>query len=255
MKSNRKSPQGFTLVELVVVLMVLIGLAGILLPQFSGMLIRTHASTALTNLTEVNKAINFYQYKTLKGYPDKLDSLLNVGHTASTLLDPAVSPAVTPLQLDATQLASLNGSGITTVYNLYDTSTLPAGQSATFSGNNTGAPITLDTTAKEVANLSDTVAQANLGVGLQGAAGGETYVIFGLNDSSTAIPTCMENAPVHFDQVDPNAVYERVLLVFAIPVTGTASAAGWNARYVGSLCPNLAGATDHFNDYYSKNAQ
>jgi type II secretory pathway pseudopilin PulG len=259
-KTKRGIRPGFTLVELVVVLMVLIALAGILLPQFSGMISRTHTSAASTNMNEINKAVNFYLYKTLKGYPDNLDVPVDSGAPA-TLVNTLEAGGPTDMTVvsapDAGQVASLNNMGINTVNYLLNASALSSGGfSATFSGS-VPASKTIATGASLV-TMSDTRAATEFGSALLGANANppETYVIFGLNTSCTAIPTAMESAPVHFDQVDPNAVYSRFFLVFAIPTTGSTTAAtAWNARYVGSVGAELSGLNGHINDYYGKSSQ
>ena len=61
MKTNltrsQSSRQAFTLVELIVVLMILVGLAAILIPAITDMVGRTSRSTASSNIAEVSGAI------------------------------------------------------------------------------------------------------------------------------------------------------------------------------------------------------
>jgi type II secretory pathway pseudopilin PulG len=252
--------RGFTLIELVVVLMVLIALAGILLPQFSGMVTRSHTSAASTNLTEINKAITLYQVKTLKGYPDKLDVPLDSTGALSDTLQAGGPADMTAVALDAKQIASLNSAGITTAYPLLNLAALAANnRSATFAGNDLDPSHTISYASgapgstKNAVQMSDTRAQAEFGASLQGAVAGESYLIFGLNDSYTAIPAAIQSAPVHFDQTDPTLVYSRYFLVFAVPVKG--SAGSFAARYVGSVGSELSGLSGHLSDYYGKDSQ
>ncbi len=251
-----KTKRGFTLIELVVVLLVLIALAGILLPQFSGVVNRTHTAAASTNMTEINKAMTLYQVKSLKGYPDKLDVPIVSGGTLADTLEAGGPPDMTVVDLNAIQLASLNAAGITTAYPLLPKATLISNNlSATFGGNDLAHPVsyTGSTVSKGAVQMSDTRAVTEFGASLQGAAGGEMYVVFGLNDTCTAIPTAMQSAPVHFDQVDPTVVYSRYFLVFAVP-TATATN-GFTARYVGSVGSELSGLSGHLNGYYGKDSQ
>ena len=258
MKTTAK--RGFTLIELVVVLMVLIALAGILLPQFSGIITRTHTAAGSTNLSEINKAVTLYQVKTLKGYPDKLDVPLDSTGALSDTLQPGGPADMTPIALDAKQIASLSSAGINTAYPLLNLAALAANnRSATFSGNDLDPSHTISYNAgasgsgKNAVQVSDARVQAEFGISLQGAAAGESYVIFGLNDSCTAVPTALQSAPVHFDQTDPSLVYSRYFLVFAIPVQGASR--GFAARYVGSVGSELSGLNGHLSDYYGKDAQ
>ena len=237
---EKLAARGFTLVELVVVLMVLVALAGILLPQFSGMVARTHTSAASTNMAEINKAINLYPgFKNpLKGYPDKLDVPIDSsGALATTVLEAGGPPDMTVITLDANQIASLNTAGITTAYPLLNLATLTSGGlSATFSGNDLAHPVSYSGTSAKAVQMSDTRVLTEFGNSFQGAAATvpvpETYVIFGLNDTCTAIPSVMFAAPLHFDQVDPTVVYSRFFLVFAIPVTGSSNS--FAARFIGA---------------------
>ncbi|HLX61104.1 MAG TPA: prepilin-type N-terminal cleavage/methylation domain-containing protein [Planctomycetota bacterium] len=246
--------RGFTLIELVVVLMVLIALAGILIPQFSGVVNRTHTAAASTNMTEINKAVAFYQVKTLKGYPDKLDVPLVTPGTAGLADTLEAGFDGVPVTLDANQTASLNAAGITTAYPLLSLAAIQSnGLSATFGGNDLAHPVDYTTGTPKAVQMTDLRAAQEFGNSLQGAAAGETYVIFGLNDSSTAVPTVMQSAPVHFDQVDPTAVYSRYFLVFAIPVHGATST--FTARYVGSVGSELSGLSGHLSGYYGKDSQ
>ena len=66
--------RGLTLIELIVVLMILIALAGVLIPMLPSMLTRAHNSTSATNLGEICRAITTYQQ--LNGqYPNNWDAL------------------------------------------------------------------------------------------------------------------------------------------------------------------------------------
>jgi prepilin-type N-terminal cleavage/methylation domain-containing protein len=72
--TRRLSRRGLTLIELIVVLMILIALAGLLVPTLPSMLSRTHDATCATNCAETAKAIVIYQ--NLYGqYPNNWDAL------------------------------------------------------------------------------------------------------------------------------------------------------------------------------------
>ncbi len=55
---TRKRQAGLTLLELTVVMLILIGLAGLALPYASGFLQRAHDSTGASNLQAINQAID-----------------------------------------------------------------------------------------------------------------------------------------------------------------------------------------------------
>lgn len=258
MKSNeRRKTRGFTLVELVVVLVVLAALAGILLPQFSGVVNRTHTATSATNLSELGKAFALYNVKTLRGYPDKYEGLVTSSGIAPTAVatsgastlpfDPLDTSLVTVAAPTATQVASLNRNGITSYYPMRDS--IPATESATFDAVDSTAATTISTTTKLVF-LTTTKAKACFGI--DGALLGEDYVCFGIGAQCTAVGTVMQEAPIHFDQTDPAITYERFVAVYAVPNAGGTA---FNARLVGFLGTELNSLGNEINEYYSKSSQ
>ena len=71
--SKTRNHDGFTLVELIVVLMILAGLAAILIPAVTDMVARTNASTAVSNISEVTNSVQRYETQYLS-YPNNLAS-------------------------------------------------------------------------------------------------------------------------------------------------------------------------------------
>ena len=97
---------GLTLIELTIVLLILIGLSGLLLPFVQGFVDKTHDSANTDSLKEVSK--QFLSYSNLySGYPEDLDSLivgtagLAPGGVATTGLTPAVSGNVMPAMINS----------------------------------------------------------------------------------------------------------------------------------------------------------
>lgn len=66
---------GLTLIELTIVLLILIGLSGLLLPFVQGFVDKTHDSANADSLKEVGKQIESYN-NLYSGYPENLDSLI-----------------------------------------------------------------------------------------------------------------------------------------------------------------------------------
>src|SRR5580692_5139456 len=92
-----KSRPGLTLMELVVVLMVLVALAGVLVPMLPSMLTRAHVAAHTTNVTELTKVIMEYQALN-NGFPDQWDSLTDGGtnlinYMAGGVMDPIAVPS------------------------------------------------------------------------------------------------------------------------------------------------------------------
>ena len=83
---------GMTLIELAVVLLVLIGLAGLTLPYVGGFIAKTSTSTGATSNADLYNALALYQAQT-GGYPNNLDLLTNAGDIDQVLDDYSVTAA------------------------------------------------------------------------------------------------------------------------------------------------------------------
>jgi type II secretory pathway pseudopilin PulG len=68
--------RALTLMELVVVLVILIAVAGVVLPMLPSFLTKTHDAVTTTNISEVDKAIGGFFAANL-AYPDLFDSLVD----------------------------------------------------------------------------------------------------------------------------------------------------------------------------------
>ena len=120
---RRALRRGLTLMELVVVLVILIALAGVVLPMLPSFLTKTHDSVTTTNISEVSKTIQEFFNANL-AYPDQFDSLIDsAGNMYAGLIfnsnNPVSQNTFTPVGTVAT--TGSNGQG------LY-TGTLSAGQ-------------------------------------------------------------------------------------------------------------------------------
>jgi len=88
--NNLKAQAGMTLIELTVVLLILIGLAGLLIPYVGSFVQKTHDSTNSSNLANLNNA--FIRYVTENNMlPQHMDTLVN----GTTAVGTGVCPAVT----------------------------------------------------------------------------------------------------------------------------------------------------------------
>lgn len=67
---------GMTLIELTVVLLVLIGLAGLLIPYVSGFVSKTHDSTGTQTVAALNNAIQRHDVE-FRGQPENFESLIS----------------------------------------------------------------------------------------------------------------------------------------------------------------------------------
>ena len=243
MKTNltrsQTSRQAFTLVELIVVLMILVGLAAILIPAITDMVGRTSRSSASSNISEVSGAIQRYEAQYL-AYPNNLDSLMEalngtptvLGSLNTTLAGMLANVAVTQNILDG-----LTAAGITRVG-------LHANNAGTFTLTASTA-LALNDTLQGL----DTASQVALGLETTGVAG--KYIVLGVGALSDMNGKTMVDAPVHFprDQVNnPETVYSRFLAVFQ--VTDDGAVALERAKFVGVIAPDGSGLSTEMNSYF-----
>jgi type II secretory pathway pseudopilin PulG len=90
---NLKNPirqSGMTLIELTVVLLILIGLAGLLLPYVGGFATKTHDAANSTSEKELAGAILRFDTQYAR-YPDNMDSLLDSSGAAPNLINYFIS--------------------------------------------------------------------------------------------------------------------------------------------------------------------
>ena len=239
-RRDRKSlavRSGFTLLELVVVMAILAALAGILVPLLPGLVGKASMSSAATNLTEINKAVQLYASQNNDQYPDQLDSIVddtgaiagyvpNGGATLSggTGTVPALLVKDT---LNANDVAALNAVGVKNEAQMISASTmssyLGAYQSATFYADGFSLNSVTLTQSTPVATVTVAAAAQKFGVAPTGTNGGR-YIVFGLGQYATCVGSTMNKAPVWVNSAagqDPNSVYSRFGLVFqTVDVSG-----------------------------------
>lgn len=236
---KRKSNRGFTLIELIVVLMIVVGLATVLIPAITDMVSRTHTSTVSANISEVAGSIQRYEAQYFS-YPNNMDGLvtdltgtdLNTLHTGLT----AVTADVT---LTALTRAPLTASGITSigVHAVDDvTFELPTATALT----NTTLLKGLTTAAQEALGL-ETAATSSAG----------KYVVFGIGSLCDMNGKTMLDAPVHFPSdsaSSPNDVYSRFIAVFQI-TDGTDPLS--RAKLVAVISPTGEGLGTQIKNYFT----
>jgi type II secretory pathway pseudopilin PulG len=270
--------------ELVVVMVILIALAGILLPLFPTLLTKAHTSTAATNMSELSKAVQLYYNSNLQ-LPYNLDNLGPLAGVANTS-----NAAVTSL------IAAYPG-GTTAAPDLY-TGTLSAPTSTSTNQSNdytqlvaAGLTNVLQTTANaggswtptynpySATAVGSTFLPQNLAtatppgvstplagltvVYVSGAAAARElaqpvtgkYVLFGVGDYSSLSGKVLQEAPIHFDDSpagQPTASYCRFGLVFK--TTGDGSYADLPAaEFVGAVdlgdSSGITSIQDHVQEY------
>lgn len=265
---------GMTLIELTVVLLVLIGLAGLLIPYVSGFVSKTHDSTGTNNLAALNGNFARFENEYMRA-PDNLESLVQLtGGSATAPLEPCVSSGANSIYcammntafwevgtLNTANVMSLNSVGLQRVLDMDAESS-----NATFASTS-GTPRTLAlgglfakvacangvTTAACTANANKEREEH-----LADAFGGQIadydttcydYIGFGVGDGSEMIGRTMNSAPIHFAQNGDMAAANRYNRFVAVYRVDTNNAAGCSsntepAKFVGTAM-SMAAMSGH----------
>jgi type II secretory pathway pseudopilin PulG len=238
MKYNRIAKQaGMTLIELTVVLLVLVGLAGLLVPYVSGFSEKTHDSTGAASISELNNTIQ--RYKTDKmTFPGGLENLIGKTAGLSTSTDTNCTDTaatansvyckmmnktyLAPTLLNANHVSSLSMAGLGKVYYNNHRTT-----NATFASVDTTTGLTTLATTDYVATLT-AGSYATIGEHLSYAFGGQPtkynttcndYVVMGIGADNDMIGKAMQSSPVHFASegtMGPINKYNRFVAVFEV---------------------------------------
>lgn len=243
-----KNRKGFTLLELVIVLTVLVALAGILLPTLPNLLQRSHAAVCSTNIPALNKAMLTYQ--TLQRVqPNDLDNLVDANGDIDGLPgDPGdFGTDLLVGLLSEDEVDALAEVGITRVV-------VPANWDGdpTFEAHANGASTVLDETVNVL--LADPGHVLDImGVG---TGGDERFVVFGVGQRSSLVGEReggIFEAPVHFDDGDdtPDVAYSRYVVVYQ--VADEDGGALDKALFVGASALHdgeLENVNDHIAEFY-----
>lgn len=240
MKTNANKPlaarRAFTLVELIVVLMILVGLAAVLIPAVTDMVDRTNRSTSASNIGEIAGAIQRYDAQYMS-YPDNFDSLMtDATGTDLDTLTAALTAATADVTLDANTLLALQTAGINNVG-------LHTAGDGTFT-----LPTSTALTNTTVLKGPTAATQVTLGLETAGTAG--KYVVLGVGALCDMNGKTMLDAPVHFPRnsaSNPETSYSRFLAVFQI-TDGTNALD--RAKLVGVIAPDAEGLGGELDGYF-----
>ena len=232
---NKRRP-GFTLVELIVVLMILVGLAAILIPAVTDMVGRTNSSTSSSNIAEVAGSIQRYEAQFLL-YPNNFDSLMSdlTGTTLDTLSAGLVA-VTADLTLTAATRAPLTVGGITSV-------------GVHTAGDNT-FQLPAATALTDTSVLKGLTAAAQVALGLETTGVADKYVVFGVGPLCELNGKTNIDAPVYFPEtgtLNPDSVYSRFIAVFQI-TDGTDPLD--RAKLVTVITPTGSGLSTGLSDYF-----
>jgi prepilin-type N-terminal cleavage/methylation domain-containing protein len=271
--------RGFTLMELVVVLVVLIAVAGVVLPMLPAFLTKTHDAVTTTNIAEVDKAMMAFLSTNL-AYPDQFDSIM----TGTSMYTGAVFNSANPFNPVGTAQLTFTASGANTAgsvgTNAFYTQALSAGQAssltvggimnlipmnpaptdATFNAylglpaSTTGKPTSVATGTTAIFADNDYIYQKlNLQPKLDSTNTPCNYVVFGLGPYCTIVGSRsfgIFDAPVAFGEhffEQPSHSYARMLCVFRVYQDSS------RCEFVGAAHPDPTGlgtSDMHTQEYY-----
>ena len=223
-KKSGMRKNAFTLLELTVVLLILVALAGVVVPIIPEFIERVHGASNSTSIEEIAKKIQEFQVLNTD-LPDNVDTLMATGETAgagtlSTLFDNGLGTLANEA-LDATSLGALNDAGITNVFELDNSAS-----NATF-GATPGPAVTLAVGNNvPIIDLTDADGvEAAENLGLQSDPTDGPYYVFGLGANCDLVGEVMVAAPVHYPEDEsPVTNYERFLIVFDLSDSDTEAA-------------------------------
>jgi len=275
--TNKARQAGMTLIELTVVLLVLVGLAGLMIPYVAGFVGKTHDATGSSNIQGLSTAI--IRYETEKGrYPNNMDSLINasgdgiINYTMADMMgsDAATEYGFSVLTITANNTVqsaaaavcgSLLKAGIESTASMQDSSV--ANFNATF--NNASGERAMGMamnnacmgTAK-VIEVTEAAVEAALSRTLDGT--NKKYIAFGVGQESELVGKTLTEAPVHFAKnADMNAsmAYNRFIAIFEVDANADhTTKSATRATYLGSVMAmsKLVGLQTELGNYYADSA-
>jgi len=255
-KQLRRKANGFTLLELVVVMAILIALAAVLIPLIPEYLGKANQSAAAANMSELEKFISVFR-ATYSRQPNHFDSLLTEGGAAVSGLVPGgpSNPgggALERIVLTSGQNSRLSREGINRVYDIENSVLTNATFHATLnpyvSSQPYGSGRALATGGAVMALKKQADGTYNQ-TGFDGAGGSimpgvllntnHQYAVFGIGSRCNLIGAqgLVKEAPVfgqHKAQNTPSTSYQRYAAVYDIGIPDT-DTFKYNAKFVGVI--------------------
>ncbi len=246
MKMPIRNRRGFTLIELVVVLIILAILAGLVVSVVGW--VRRSANYAAGANNQNTVMANLELYRTTFGnnaYPDRLDSLLTASGAVPTYFSSELSAMITPgAFLNADEFDSINnkGNGLKTIMHHPDDLT------GIDNPGNSGSIPHVVTAASEMAFVNPTSANGLKLINYlypDGLPTGVRLVLAGVGPSNSATGRTMQSPP--FDtNVDTSKVYNRFIAVFTV----YSPREGRRSQLKAVLCPRGRLLNANLSEYY-----
>jgi len=250
-KFGRRGASGFTLMELVVVMAILVALAAILIPILPEFVGKANQSAAASNMSELEKFIMTFR-ATYSRNPNHFDSLMTEGGLARSALVPSGGGALATFSLTSGQQSRLSREGITMVYDMENAVTTNSTFHATINPYLASQPYGSGRSLTNGANIMILAKQSDgtyNQAGFDGAGGSvmpgvmldtnHYYAVFGIGKRCNLVGASgmVKEAPVfgqHKDQSEPSTSYQRYAAVYDIGAADT-DTTKYNAKFIGCI--------------------
>lgn len=249
--------RALTLIELVVVMLILVALAGVLVPQFNGVLTQAHVAATTTNVPGIEAAVRSRALLRSGDIGDNFDSLI-VGSGGSATVAPYM-PGVTfwePYTLMPEDRAALVDLGVRNLVPANAAPAPPATIDATFGSHTLAPAVPTEVCAMATGGGEDVSMLASFNMT---PVAGARYVALGIGSQCTLVGggenAAMSEAPVHFGDTTgsrSNVAYTRYFLIVEIQNDGMGNA---QARFVGVAAPHENGLERneaHLREFYNQ---
>lgn len=223
--------RGFTLIELVVVVGILVVLAGLVLPNLDVLNLRANKGVASTTMADLSRSVQQY-YTQRASYPDRWDSLLT--DTGELWVpgepggDPGLDPGLvggppvgsptklTTLTLTEPQVRSLTRMGIATLLDLEDSTEPPGSRFLVARPIDTGEVVaTLNPTDGKAQGIIRSLYPRQADPDNPVIPTGKNVVVFGFGPTNNMVGEDLQVAPF-YPGVNATQYYNRYLAIFEI---------------------------------------
>lgn len=252
MFSNNPQRRGFTLMELLVVILILVIIAALVIPRISGATAQAHAATNATIVRDVNNAVMIHEARYGK-HALGWDSLLNSDDDFFSKLHPNLTadtpePLLQIINLDANQAASLQRAGIVGFHDAVETRVCPPSDNSTqfrFLAEGTAVTALVKTPIADGhgSTFIDNAFNINQ---YKSESWDNEFIVCGLGGPTGIKGRTLTELPL-VQSADPTNYYARALCVYMVPATGSTKT--FAAQYVGCFLPDRTSQRQNVDNF------